>query len=415
MKMELQDCTILYRTTAGTFHPLYHLFFSPGVAKNQPPQLIPSLPTTTIEEIESYYCPQCLENFPSSEAMQFRGRCPRSECFTCAECGSVAPPVIDSASSITKVSSSSASSAAAADTTPSSSSALYYFRCNFCRWNSVSSGLTSDSDTNLVSMALNQEQGPEVDYVRMRSRSLQTALHHQEKQMELHKRLSGRSTASVRSAILLSLAKLEYGQASTKTGKWGVKDIESVLGRRTQQQQRVYASTQINAATKEQQQKEEEEEEKEEKQETTEKEEEENNAIDYNQQTCVQLRADLKDRGLDTKGRKAVIVARLEEDDASQKIEVGGNEETPVRGTTTTSTSAVVTAPASLPSLPLRCKLRTKRSLRCRETFNRGHPGKQDLKSGFFFSTTNPPQHLHCFFFLLVLLFYWLFYCQEFY
>jgi hypothetical protein len=390
--MELLDCTILYRTTAGTFHPLYHLFFSPGVAKNQPPQLIPSLPTTTIEEIESYYCPQCLENFPSSEAMQFRGRCPRSECFTCAECGSVAPPVIDSASSITKVSSSSASSpAAAADTTtPSSSSALYYFRCNFCRWNSVSSGLTSDSDTNLVSMALNQEQGPEVDYVRMRSRSLQTALHHQEKQMELHKRLSGRSTASVRSAILLSLAKLEYGQASTKTGKWGVKDIESVLGRRTQQQQRVYASTQINAATKEQQQKEEEEEEeeeeeKEEKQETTEKEEEENNAIDYNQQTCVQLRADLKDRGLDTKGRKAVIVARLEEDDASQKIEVGGNEETPVRGTTTTSTSAVVTAPASLPSLPLRCKLRTKRSLRCRETFNRGHPGKQDLKSGFFF------------------------------
>ena len=414
MKMELLDCTILYRTTAGTFHPLYHLFFSPGVAKNQPPQLIPSLPTTTIEEIESYYCPQCLENFPSSEAMQFRGRCPRSECFTCAECGSVAPPVIDSASSITKVSSSSASSAAAADTTPSSSSALYYFRCNFCRWNSVSSGLTSDSDTNLVSMALNQEQGPEVDYVRMRSRSLQTALHHQEKQMELHKRLSGRSTASVRSAILLSLAKLEYGQASTKTGKWGVKDIESVLGRRTQQQQRVYASTQTNAATKEQQQKEEEEE-KEEKQETTEKEEEENNAIDYNQQTCVQLRADLKDRGLDTKGRKAVIVARLEEDDASQKIEVGGNEETPVRGTTTTSTSAVVTAPASLPSLPLRCKLRTKRSLRCRETFNRGHPGKQDLKSGFFFSTTNPPQHLHCFFFLLVLLFYWLFYCQEFY
>ena len=278
----------------------------------------------------------------------------------------------------------------------------------------MSSGLTSDSDTNLVSMALNQEQGPEVDYVRMRSRSLQTALHHQEKQMELHKRLSGRSTASVRSAILLSLAKLEYGQASTKTGKWGVKDIESVLGRRTQQQQRVYASTQTNAATKEQQQKEEEEE-KEEKQETTEKEEEENNAIDYNQQTCVQLRADLKDRGLDTKGRKAVIVARLEEDDASQKIEVGGNEETPVRGTTATSTSAVVTAPASLPSLPLRCKLRTKRSLRCRETFNRGHPGKQDLKSGFFFSTTNPPQHLHCFFFLLVLLFYWLFYCQEFY
>ena len=120
----------------------------------------------------------------------------------------------------------------------------------------MSSGLTSDSDTNLVSMALNQEQGPEVDYVRMRSRSLQTALHHQEKQMELHKRLSGRSTASVRSAILLSLAKLEYGQASTKTGKWGVKDIESVLGRRTQQQQRVYASTQTNAATKEQQQKE---------------------------------------------------------------------------------------------------------------------------------------------------------------
>ena len=147
------------------------------------------------------------------------------------------------------------------------------------------------------------------------------------------------------------------------------------------------------------------------------KQEEEKDAIDYNQQTCVQLRANLKDRGLDTKGRKAVIVARLEEDDASRKKEGGGNKDTPPRGTatrsptptttpTTTSTAAVVTAPASLPSLPLRCKLRTKRSLRCRETFNRGHPGKQHLKKKVnAFSTTNPPQHLHCSFLFVLFLF----------
>ena len=283
----------------------------------------------------------------------------------------------------------------------------------------MSSGLTSDSDTNLVSMALNQEQGPEVDHVRMRSRCLQTALHHREKQTELHKRLSGRATASVRSAILLSLAKLEYGQAATNTGKWGVKDIESVLGHRAIQQQQLYASTQINAATKEQHQQQKEEKEKEGRGEKKEekKQEEEKDAIDYNQQTCVQLRANLKDRGLDTKGRKAVIVARLEEDDASRKNEGGGNKDTPPRGTatrsptptttpTTTSTAAVVTAPASLPSLPLRCKLRTKRSLRCRETFNRGHPGKQHLKKKVnAFSTTNPPQHLHCSFLFCVVFF----------
>ena len=87
-----------------------------------PQRLVPCTPRNVIEEIESYYCPQCLENFPSSEAMSFRGRCPRGECFTCAVCGAPALPRQDG------------------DT------GNFYFCCGACRWNSVGCGLVGDSE-----------------------------------------------------------------------------------------------------------------------------------------------------------------------------------------------------------------------------------------------------------------------------
>ena len=285
--IRLKDATIVYRTKGDTtvkFYPISQLFFSPGV-NNEPPRLVPSITKATIEEIESYYCPQCLENFPSSEAMQFRGRCPRGECFTCAECGSAAPPI--SASSL--------------------ASSSCYFRCNFCRWNSLSTKISSETDGKLVALALSKEQTTEVEHVRTLNQRLQSSLHHQEKQAELHKRLSGRSTASVRSDILLSLAKLEYGTGLQKNGKWRPQDMDRVLALREAKQERRRTG-----------------------QEEVEEVEE-------------------------------VVVEEKEEKEEKKKEEQKEKKN---------SSNTVKNSP-----LPLRCKLRTKRSLRCRKTFDQGHPG----------------------------------------
>jgi hypothetical protein len=395
--MRLTDATILYRTAGkdDKFYPLYQLFFSPG-RDGKKPTLIPSIPKYTIEEIESYYCPQCLENFPSSEAMQFRGRCPRDECFTCAECGSASPPVIDSTSTTrTNVSFNKTTFLSNTTGKNSSNEATCYFRCNFCRWNSNVCGLISDSRENLVSLALKQEQGPEVDYVRMRSRNLQKSLQQQEKQKELNKRLSSRSTATIRSKILLSLAKLEYGSAPPKTGRWLVKDMNAMLEKRANEQKPML--TQIGDTDKNKKdivlnvEVENNEIQKQNSMEEEVEQKKESEVIDYYQYTCVQLREKLKDRNLNTKGRKAEIVARLEADDASKRAAAAAavfSKNSPAITTTTINTTTTTTADVAstittntmdIP-FPLRCKLRTKRSLRCRETFNQGHPGKHNEK-----------------------------------
>ena len=172
-----------------------------------PQRLIPCTPRNVIEEIESYYCPQCLENFPSSEAMSFRARCPRGECFTCAICSS--------------------------PSLPTEEKGRYYFSCKMCRWNSIKSGLVGDSEPNLVALALSREQGPQVQYVRYITKELQKSLQDQEKKIVLRKRLSGRSTASVRSAIFLKIASLEHGKAPDNFGKWRVADVEERLNQQS--------------------------------------------------------------------------------------------------------------------------------------------------------------------------------------
>ena len=40
------------------------------------------------EELESFFCPHCLDNLPSAEAALHGGRC--SKCFECPVCGSMA-------------------------------------------------------------------------------------------------------------------------------------------------------------------------------------------------------------------------------------------------------------------------------------------------------------------------------------
>ena len=41
-------------------------------------------PSELVEEIDSYYCSNCLENLPTRDAAQYRMRCPK--CADCPRC-----------------------------------------------------------------------------------------------------------------------------------------------------------------------------------------------------------------------------------------------------------------------------------------------------------------------------------------
>merc|ERR1719316_617386 len=71
------------------------------------------------EDVDSYYCPHCLENMPSSEAMLYGMRC--SKCWECPACCSTLTPMAHMPSG----------TGAAAGTEQS-----YYLACGYCRWSS---------------------------------------------------------------------------------------------------------------------------------------------------------------------------------------------------------------------------------------------------------------------------------------
>ena len=65
------------------------------------------------EDVDSYYCPACLENMPSSEAMLCGMRC--SKCWECPVCRSTLTPCIAN---------------------PNSKEQRYHYACSYCRWSS---------------------------------------------------------------------------------------------------------------------------------------------------------------------------------------------------------------------------------------------------------------------------------------
>ena len=74
------------------------------------------------EDVDSYYCPHCLENMPSSEAMLCGMRC--SKCWECPVCSSALTPCIAN---------------------PSFKEQTYHFACSYCRWSSKGSWADSTS------------------------------------------------------------------------------------------------------------------------------------------------------------------------------------------------------------------------------------------------------------------------------
>lgn len=85
-----------------------------------------------LEEVDSYYCPHCLENLASSEAFALGGRC--KKCFTCPRC--TAPLALHQPPS----------------------PANCHFRCGYCRWDSLPLALAAPTPAELLAAALERER-----------------------------------------------------------------------------------------------------------------------------------------------------------------------------------------------------------------------------------------------------------------
>jgi hypothetical protein len=113
----------------GWWAPLTHLFYS-----STSRCLASAHPASTVEEIESYYCPSCLSYLAEAEAAAAAHRCPR--CFDCPRC----PP----------------GGAAALVVVPvgGGGQAGWELRCGFCGWASSAELGLVEEDPEYVGMTL---------------------------------------------------------------------------------------------------------------------------------------------------------------------------------------------------------------------------------------------------------------------
>ena len=79
-------------------------------------------------EVDSHYCPNCMENMPSAEARLKKNRC--ANCFDCPHC-----------SHTLSVRATSVAVPSTEDPTKMVPKKMYYLACAFCRWTSRDIGL----------------------------------------------------------------------------------------------------------------------------------------------------------------------------------------------------------------------------------------------------------------------------------
>eukprot|EP01089_Gocevia_fonbrunei_P000613 TRINITY_DN10613_c0_g1_i1.p1 TRINITY_DN10613_c0_g1~~TRINITY_DN10613_c0_g1_i1.p1 ORF type:complete len:419 (+),score=69.94 TRINITY_DN10613_c0_g1_i1:75-1331(+) len=88
------------------------------------------------QEIDSFYCPNCLDNMTTYDSMLFRNRC--KKCFDCPSCSSL----LSYSQRLDK----------------DSNQRIIYFHCGFCRWNSLNTDLTADAPNLLIANYIKQER-----------------------------------------------------------------------------------------------------------------------------------------------------------------------------------------------------------------------------------------------------------------
>jgi len=73
----MAECEVNYSCACDKPMPLIYLFFCRHCVKLRCPKCVS-------HEVDSYYCPHCLENMPSAEAKAMKNRCPN--CLECPNC-----------------------------------------------------------------------------------------------------------------------------------------------------------------------------------------------------------------------------------------------------------------------------------------------------------------------------------------
>ncbi|KAL8573181.1 hypothetical protein ACOMHN_036166 [Nucella lapillus] len=86
-------------------------------------------------EVDSPYCPNCLENMPAAEAKLKKNRC--SNCFDCPICGHTL---------MTRATSQMVANPE--DPSKSTPKKMYYMACSFCRWTTRDAGLPDQTVSN---------------------------------------------------------------------------------------------------------------------------------------------------------------------------------------------------------------------------------------------------------------------------
>ena len=134
---------ILYHCVCGVSSPLSRMYFCRHCLEIRCYYCVS-------HEVDSHYCPNCLENMPSAEARLKKNRC--ANCFDCPACGHTlstkATGVVANAANAANAS--NAANTGSTSSTPGTSSVkrVYYLSCVFCRWTSRDIGLP---DQNVAS------------------------------------------------------------------------------------------------------------------------------------------------------------------------------------------------------------------------------------------------------------------------
>lgn len=104
-------------------------------------------PLCVSHEVDSYYCPNCLENMPSAEAKVKKNRC--ANCFDCPSCGNT----LSTRATAVAIQAEKGGD----DAKAMQAKKVYYLACGFCRWSSRDVGI---EDKSVASGAWQEQESP---------------------------------------------------------------------------------------------------------------------------------------------------------------------------------------------------------------------------------------------------------------
>eukprot|EP00112_Aurelia_sp_Birch-Aquarium-sp1_P009591 Seg2094.6 transcript_id=Seg2094.6/GoldUCD/mRNA.D3Y31 product="Dynactin subunit 4" protein_id=Seg2094.6/GoldUCD/D3Y31 len=193
---------VLYRCSCKTLKSISRLYFCRHCTKLRCPECVS-------HEVDSYYCPNCLENMPSAEAKLKKNRC--GNCFDCPSCCNTL--VIRATAIIVPSSNPLAPKSDETGKSPSVKK-MHYLFCSFCRWTSRDAGLDDQPSAS--------GGWPELEHPK--SKEISTLIEyykqvaHQEKLEREKKKLTKRKTylhLMDRYGLALSLGKKKPGSPSS--------------------------------------------------------------------------------------------------------------------------------------------------------------------------------------------------------